>query len=94
MQWSWEAMLTFSEGAKLKDAGQNLRMRGYPWESCSSLLCGLTVDFGRFGRSLGLRQPPATFGGQGQGRPPTYLPLPPSYDLVRRGLVLNVPNDN
>ena len=44
MQGPWEAMLTLSDGAKLKDARQNLRMQGYPWESCSSLLCGLTVD--------------------------------------------------
>ena len=43
MQGPWEAMLTFSEDAKLKDARQNLRMQGYPWEICSSLLCGLTV---------------------------------------------------
>ena len=35
--------MTFSEDAKLKDARLNLRMQGYPWESCSSLLCGLTV---------------------------------------------------
>ena len=43
MQGPWEAMLTFSEGAKPKGARQNLRMQGYPWESCASLLCGLTV---------------------------------------------------
>ena len=43
MQGPWEAMLTFSEDAELKDARQILRMQGYPWESCSSLLCGLTV---------------------------------------------------
>ena len=43
MQEPWEAMLTFSEGAKPKDARQNSRMQGYPWGSCSSLLCGLTV---------------------------------------------------
>ena len=27
MQGPWEAMLTFPEGAKLKDARQNVRMR-------------------------------------------------------------------
>ena len=43
MQGPWEATLTFSEDAKLKGARHNLRMQGYPWESCSSLLCGLTV---------------------------------------------------
>ena len=46
MQGPWEAMLTFSEGAKLKGARQNLRMQGYPSESCSSLLCGLAVGAG------------------------------------------------
>ena len=44
MQGPWEAMLTPSEDAQQKDARQNLRMQGYPWESCSSLLCGLTVE--------------------------------------------------
>ena len=43
MQGPWEARLTFSEDAKLKDARHNLRMQGYPRENCSSLLCGLTV---------------------------------------------------
>ena len=43
MQGPWEAMLTFFEDAKLKDARLDLGMQGYPWERCSSLLCGLTV---------------------------------------------------
>ena len=43
MQGPWEAMLTFSEDAKPKDARLRFRMQGNPWESCSSFLCGLTV---------------------------------------------------
>ena len=43
MQGPWGAMLTFSGNAKLKGARHNLRMQGCPWESWSSLLCGLTV---------------------------------------------------
>ena len=64
MQGPWEAMLTFSEGAKLKDARQNLRMQGYPWESCSSLLRGLTVA-----DPLGGPPPPVTANSQGTVNP-------------------------